>query len=1646
MSLVVVTKNNRFSSYGLVPKDASFTNANVFNNFVAGDITSTTNKTEHLIANKITVSELEVKTLVVNGTQIDGSGGGGGGGGNVVLPGSANSIVTIDSDGKLQTSNGTITQSGDLLIPGSAGIGGNTTIYQNLNVVGNITAANFSGDVTLTPVGVAPNANAASLAGQILTLQPADATNPGVVTATGTQTFGGNKIFSAPVIAMTGDLNVTGNITAANLSADVTLAPVGVAPNANAATMAPGQVLNLEPADATNPGVVTATGTQTFGGNKIFSAPVIAMTGDLNVTGNITAANLSGDVTLAPVGVVPNANAATITAQVLNLEPADATNPGVVTAAGTQTLGGNKIIVGTLAAANLSGTNTGDATLAVVGAAPNASGASLVGQVLTLQPANGTNPGLVTAGTQTLGGDKTFTGAIAMSSTLNVTGNVTAANISGTNTGNVTLTAVGVAPNANAASLAGQALTLQPADATNPGIVSTTTQSLLGNKTIVGNLAATNLSGTNTGNVTLAVVGAAPNANAASIAGQVLTLQPANATNPGLVTAGTQTFGGDKTFNGAIAMGSTLNVTGNITAANFSGSNTGDVTLAAVGAVPNANAASLVGQQLTLQPANATNPGVVTTGTQTLAGDKTFTGNITAPNISGSNTGDVTLATVGAVPNANAASLVGQQLTLQPADATNPGVVTAGPGTQTLAGDKTFTGAILMGSTLGVTGNITAANLSGTNTGNVTLTAVGAAPNANAASLAGQALTLQPADATNPGVVSTTTQSFLGNKTIVGNLAATNLSGTNTGNVTLTAAGAVPNASAASLVGQALTLQPADATNPGIVSTTTQSFLGNKTIVGNLAATNLSGTNTGNVTLAAVGAAPNANAASLVGQVLTLQPADATNPGVVTAGPGAQTFAGDKTFAGAVTMDTTLDVTGNITAANFSGSNTGDVTLAAVGAAPNANAASLVGQVLTLQPANVTNPGVVTTGVQVFAGDKTFAGAVTMDTTLDVTGAVTMDTTLDVTGNITAANFSGSNTGDVTLTAVGATPNANGASLAGQALTLQPADATNPGLVSTTTQTFLGDKTISGNLAATNLSGTNTGNVTLTAVGAVPNVNGASLVGQALTLQPADATNPGLVSTTTQTFLGDKTISGNLAATNLSGTNTGNVTLAAVGVVPNANGASLAGQVLTLQPASSTQPGVLTAASQSVGGQKIFGTGITTATLGVTGNASVTGTFLVSSGTTLSTFLGVGTNITAGGTIVGSNLSGTNTGDVTLAVAGNTPNANAASLTGQELTLQPADATNPGIVTTGTQTFGGDKTVSGNLTATNLSGTNTGNVTLGAVGASPNGNAASLADQVLTLQPANATNPGVVTTGAQVFAGDKTFNGAIAMATTLAVTGNITGANLSGTNTGNVTLTAVGAVPNANAASLVGQALTLQPANVTNPGVVSTTTQTFLGDKTISGNLAATNLSGTNTGNVTLTAVGAVPNANGASLVGQALTLQPANATNPGLVTIAAQTFAGVKTFSSTIDAPTNGIRLGNTIRLTNNTAVPLPTLTTTLITFDTLVYNSGITYSAGTFTLPIAGTYIANWTARIGTPAAAEMDMVFIQTPSDSIMAGNQPFGPFTGYQTTSAVFRTTGANQTISANIYNGGSANTITGGNPSYNFITIQLISAT
>lgn len=148
-------------------------------------------------------------------------------------------------------------------------------------------------------------------------------------------------------------------------------------------------------------------------------------------------------------------------------------------------------------------------------------------------------------------------------------------------------------------------------------------------------------------------------------------------------------------------------------------------------------------------------------------------------------------------------------------------------------------------------------------------------------------------------------------------------------------------------------------------------------------------------------------------------------------------------------------------------------------------------------------------------------------------------------------------------------PSTNGAVIAANALVLQSASDTEPGLVNTATQTLKGNKTVDGTLAASNLSGTNTGDVTLAAVGSAPNGNGASLSGQALTLQPADGSNPGLLTALAQSIGGIKNFNSNIFAANLSGTNSGDVTLG------TANGLSLSGQILSLGLSSASTTGSL---------------------------------------------------------------------------------------------------------------------------------------------------------------------------------------------------------------------------------------------------------------------------------------------------------------------------------------------------------------------------------------------------------------------------------------------------------------------------------------
>jgi hypothetical protein len=493
----------------------------------------------------------------------------------------------------------------------------------------------------------------------------------------------------------------------------------------------------------------------------------------------------------------------------------------------------------------------------------------------------------------------------------------------------------------------------------------------------------------------------------------------------------------------------------------------------------NANAAIISGGVLQLQYASATAPGILSTGTQAIGGNKNFSGAITASNLSGTNTGDISLAAVGSAPNGNAASLAGQVLNLQPCDATNPGVIIPTgtqviPGNKTFPGNITFTGAVTgvgMGGALSGIGTVTqGANATSIDTsGVVTLNlavvsryviharlkdASGAA-NTLSIYLNGDttAANYQRVTGSSAGTTPSCAQS---NSSIICGLDANNtllirfeIEADTNGNARVTYTVARGNSSATNLAqnGNVWWNSTANVTSFRITCGNANG-IGAGSVLEVYAETMTSTAGVSGVnSIANVGAAPNAQGGTIAGTVLTLQPADGTNPGVMTA--GTQTFGGTKTFNNAVLVQgnaNTASVFSNTTAVAFPGALASAWSSLYCG---TTTGATVYGYGTTNDVSLMNRAGSVVLGITANSLNATFAGAVA------------------ATGAITASNFSGThsgtssgtNTGDVTLSTPVASTNANGAVLTGQILQFQYASASGPGIVSTGVQTFAGQKT-----------------------------------------------------------------------------------------------------------------------------------------------------------------------------------------------------------------------------------------------------------------------------------------------------------------------------------------------------------------------------------------------------------------------------------------------------------------------------------------------------------------------------------------------------------------------------------------------------------
>jgi uncharacterized protein (TIGR02145 family) len=221
--------------------------------------------------------------------------------------------------------------------------------------------------------------------------------------------------------------------------------------------------------------------------------------------------------------------------------------------------------------------------------------------------------------------------------------------------------------------------------------------------------------------------------------------------------------------------------------------------------------------------------------------------------------------------------------------------------------------------------------------------------------------------------------------------------------------------------------------------------------------------------------------------------------------------------------------------------------------------------------------------------------------------------------------------------------------------------------------------------------------------------------------------------------------------------------------------------------------------------------------------------------------------------------------------------------------------------------------------STSIGGTAT---TMGEIGTSSTANGGTITSGVLSLAPADESNAGIVTTGAQNFAGNKSLNGKLG----IGINTNNSSAQLEVVSGSDI---AIKAYPQNASSSQIGVLGTYNQigfgtgiAGVAYGGTNPPTGNNDLGVYGSSSDIAiwsngslkvtdGTQGSGkvlTSDGNgkaswqtstsTSMGAIGTSSNANGAAISSGVLSLTPADGTNGGIVTSSAQTFAGKKTFA----------------------------------------------------------------------------------------------------------------------------------------------------
>jgi hypothetical protein len=416
-----------------------------------------------------------------------------------------------------------------------------------------------------------------------------------------------NAVTAANALTVTTNANLTGAVTSngnlTSLAASPALTGVPTAP-----TAAPGtnttQIATTEFVKAAAlTGPTGAKGVQGLTGAD-------GAAGAQGIQGLTGAAGTAGAAGAQGIQGLTGANGAAGAAGAQGIQGLAGSN-GAAGAAGAQGIQGLAGAAGAQGIQGIQGLTGSVANVAAISGTSTANGASITSGALSLAPADATNGGIVTNGTQTFAGAKTFNATITGS----INGNATTATTATTAGTATAATKLATARNINGVAFDGSGDITVTADAgtlTGTTINSTLTGSSL---TSVGTITSGVWSGT-----AVAVQKGGTGLSSPGAAGQVLTT----------TGAGTLSW-------------TTVSAAGGVT------------TVGSVSSSSNVNGATISGTSITLTPADAANGGIVTTGVQTIAGAKTFSGNtVVTGTLAGNATGTSTLAGFSANVNTQA--------------------------------------------------------------------------------------------------------------------------------------------------------------------------------------------------------------------------------------------------------------------------------------------------------------------------------------------------------------------------------------------------------------------------------------------------------------------------------------------------------------------------------------------------------------------------------------------------------------------------------------------------------------------------------------------------------------------------------------------------------------------------------------------------------------------------------------------------------------------------------------------------------------------------------------------------------------------------------------------------------------------------------